>query len=61
MRSEYTIQKTIVYEIRVMAEDDDDALEKALSVSFENWDKIETLAEIIDEEPVAMDSRHVDY
>lgn len=60
MRSEYTIKKVIVYEIRVMAEDDDDALEKALSVSFENWDRIETMAEIIDEEPVAMDSRHVD-
>ena len=60
MRSQYTIQKTIVYEIRVMAEDDDDALEKALSVSFENWDRIETLAEIIDEEPVTMEPRHVD-
>ena len=61
MRSEYTVQKTIAYQIRVMAEDDDDALEKALSVSFENWDKIETLAEIIDEEPIEKGASHVDY
>ena len=61
MRSEYTIQKTIVYEIRVMAEDDDDALEKALSVSFENWDRIETLAKIIYEEPIEKGASHVDY
>jgi len=61
MRSYYTIQKVIVYEIRVMAEDDDDALEKALSVSFENWDRIETMAEIIDEEPIEKGASHVDY
>jgi hypothetical protein len=61
MRSEYTIKKVVTYLICVMANDEDEAIEAALGTSFANWDSVEDLAEIIEVEPVAMDSRHVDY
>jgi len=60
MRSYYTIKKVVTYLICVTADDEDEAIEAALGTSFVNWDSVEDLVEIIDEEPVAMDSHHVD-
>jgi hypothetical protein len=50
MLSAYTVIKTITYETTVVAEDYDDAIEKAHALDF--WTEIHSETEVIDVEPI---------
>lgn len=60
MRAEYTIRASVIYEVRVMAEDEDDALEKAIGYKFTSWDEIDAEFFIESVQPVGLDPRHDD-
>lgn len=61
MRAEYTIRASVVYEITLMAEDEDEALELALQYNFKNWGEIDAEFFIHEITPVTMNGpRHDD-
>jgi len=61
MRYEYTIRASVIYEINIMADDEDDAIEKASSVSKNNWSEIDVEYFINDIEPVERTPPDVDH
>jgi hypothetical protein len=61
MRYEYTIRASVIYEINIMADDEDDAIEKASSVSLANWSEIDVEYFINDIEPVERTAPDVDH
>lgn len=60
MRNEYTIRASVIYEIRIMGDDEDDALEKAIGVAWVNWQEIDAEFFINDIEPVTKEARRDD-
>lgn len=57
MRAEYTIRASVIYEIRVMAEDEDDALEKAIGYKFTSWHEVDAEFFVEEVEPVTLSPR----
>lgn len=56
MRNEYTIRASVIYELKIMADDEDEALELALRYKFTNWDEIDAEFFIHEIEPVQLRS-----
>lgn len=54
MRSEYTIRAKVIYEICIMADDEDEALELALQYKFTDWEEIDAEFFIKDIVPVQL-------
>jgi hypothetical protein len=50
MQYEYTVLKSVIYETTVVAEDYDDAIEKAYALDF--WTEIAIETEVTDVEPI---------
>lgn len=60
MRAEYTIRASVIYEIRVMADDEDEAVELAGRIAWSSWREVDAEYFIQDVEPVTKEARHVD-
>lgn len=52
MRYEYTIKASVIYQIHITADDEDDAIEKAQGIVWSNWTETDAELFIDDIEPV---------
>lgn len=58
MPTEYTIRAVVIYELSIVADDADEAMERAIGVKFSDWREIDADFDVSDVEKIPETAPH---